>query len=808
MRTTTIRLLTLTLLGGILTACGGGGGSSSAPASQAGANQPPEVRVTFPNAYSLTNKATIIVRGTANDPDGDSIEFVRVNGVDAVSDDGFANWEATVPLGFGENILTVTAADSEQNPLVVQPSIRVLQQSVFFPFPAGAVVDEANNELFIADRRIPAVVAIDLETNERRIVSRNEEGDAFPFQDPSDIALVPAGACASFLPTAVRCLVVLDHRERAVFVVDADSGERVILSGGEGGNEVGAGPAFSSQAFHMAGAGPEFCPASLADRFANCALVMENFGLVKVVDLATGERVPVLQNAVVDSPNFVRIHTLVVDDNSTCATVLPDSNQCLIAVDPRLNAVLAVDLDTGERAVLSGSARGNGPELNSPKALVLLDASHCTSVLPSATRCAFVTNESERNVFAIDLTSGDRALLSSADRGVGPNFSFIDELIFDPVNQRVLAIDEDRDSPIVIDSVTGDRSFALDHQIGSGPELKDTSGLSPLNNAQCETILGSTGIPCAFIIDESTPQLLAINLATGDRIVISDDQRGEGPSFRRVLTAIVDEGNSCASLLLGVSHCALMMDTDDRLFVVDLENGDRAVLSETLEDTQLRVGRSAAIAEDCSAIVAGATRCVLIVSRNNGGLFAIDLTTGSRSVISDSTRGDGTNFDFLAGILVDENNHCADVLPEANVCALGIDTFSDPDASVIAVDLETGDRAAFSADSRGEGPSLNLPLGISAADEAFCQTHLSSDACILVLDEIIGALFAIDLATGDRTIIFQDADLFPRAAVIDDSSSDLLFMLDVQLHGIITVDLKTGERAATAWSGLVNFESF
>ena len=859
MKTTAAKLLTLALLTGMMAACGGGGsGSQEAvaapppspepihddespadepdeePVEQPGdepieepieepidqegnepveppieepveeqANQPPVVDISFPNPQSLTNQSTITVSGTASDPDGDSISFVSVNGIVAVTNDGFANWQATVPLAFGENNLTVLAVDSEQNSVEAAHPLRVLQQSTFLAQPEGAVVDAQNNELFIADADIPAIVGINLETNERRIVSTNGDSNTVFFSRPNDIGIAPAGACTSLLPSAARCLVVLDNNISTLFVVDADTGERAVLSGGEGGDDIGEGPGFSLQSFHLAVGGPEFCPSFLADRFNNCALVMENFGSVKAVDLATGERVDVLQNDAVAGPDFNLLPSIIADDNSTCNTVLPGTSQCLVAIDRRLEAVVAADLNSGARAVLSGASRGNGPELGVPRALVLVEASHCASVLPGANRCALVGTQN--SVVAVDLISGDRAILSSPARGTGPEFSTLNELVFDSANQQVLAVNEAFDSPFVIDSITGDRSLMLDHRLGNGPDLKLTQGLLPLSSAQCEDMVNSGS--CGIIIDAENKQLVAVDFTTGDRSLLVAQQDSIGQAFEFISGVIVDEGNSCESLIDGVRHCALVVDFDDNVFAVDLESGARALLSSGPEDVPFTADAPGFIVNNCSSLIADAARCLVKISSGNRTLEAIDLATGSRSVISSDTLGVGPIFSAPISIVPDSNNHCAQLLPGATQCAFVLDSsfsiLSEP--LVLAVDLQTGDRAIVSDNTRGEGPSILLALSISPASEQFCQSHTPFAACLLLTDAFTGSLMAVDLATGDRSVIFQEVLLRPSAAVVDSSSTDFVFLLDARLHGIVTLNLNSGEGTLSSWSGIVDF---
>src|SRR5687768_7724826 len=55
----------------------------------------------FPPGDGITEGTSIHVRGTASDADG--IAAVRVNGVAALSSDGFAHWQADVELEYGPN---------------------------------------------------------------------------------------------------------------------------------------------------------------------------------------------------------------------------------------------------------------------------------------------------------------------------------------------------------------------------------------------------------------------------------------------------------------------------------------------------------------------------------------------------------------------------------------------------------------------------------------------------------------------------------------------------------------------------------
>ena len=99
------RNLVLVISLGLLTACGGGGNGVD--------NQAPLATISFPPAISVTENDSITVRGTASDASG--IAVLRVNGIDAFTNDGFLTWFANVPLTPGANTLRVETGDSALN---------------------------------------------------------------------------------------------------------------------------------------------------------------------------------------------------------------------------------------------------------------------------------------------------------------------------------------------------------------------------------------------------------------------------------------------------------------------------------------------------------------------------------------------------------------------------------------------------------------------------------------------------------------------------------------------------------------------
>ena len=80
------------------------GPDAGSPGSDAGLPDPgaPPLELAFPPRWSVTEADALMVRGRASG--GVAIAEVRVNGVLAVTDNGFADWQIDLPLGRGAEL--------------------------------------------------------------------------------------------------------------------------------------------------------------------------------------------------------------------------------------------------------------------------------------------------------------------------------------------------------------------------------------------------------------------------------------------------------------------------------------------------------------------------------------------------------------------------------------------------------------------------------------------------------------------------------------------------------------------------------
>lgn len=81
-------------------------------------------------------------------------------------------------------------------------------------------------------------------------------------------------------------------------------------------------------------------------------------------------------------------------------------------------------------------------------------------------------------VLAVDLVSGNRTIVSNAATGVGVDFITPLNLGLDLAGKRLFVIDDGRDALIAVDRLSGDRIIISDLATGSGTPFMNPSGLA------------------------------------------------------------------------------------------------------------------------------------------------------------------------------------------------------------------------------------------------------------------------------------------------------------------------------------------
>jgi hypothetical protein len=107
------------------------------------------------------------------------------------------------------------------------------------------------------------------------------------------------------------------------------------------------------------------------------------------------------------------------------------------------NPIVAIDLKSGNRNVLSGDNAGTGPALQEPTAL---------AVAP-AMGLVFAWDKTGKHLLAIDLASGNRRLVADTMTGMGVSLPSLDHLAF----AQELLYAEQGGSVLAFDPIEGHR---------------------------------------------------------------------------------------------------------------------------------------------------------------------------------------------------------------------------------------------------------------------------------------------------------------------------------------------------------------
>ena len=278
--------------------------------------------------------------------------------------------------------------------------------------------------------------------------------------------------------------------------------------------------------------------------------------------------------------------------------------------------------------------------------------------------------------------------------------------------------------------------------------------------------------------------LFVVDPVTGQRALLSDfGNPAQGPLGAQPHSATVE-----------VSGAILVADPDagpdgGALFRVDAATGQRTLLSDFGNPAQGPVGRPNSTAiETSGAILAIDAKGG---ANNLGLLFRVDPTSGDRTILHDfSTYVDGTG-NTPHGVIVEDSGA---------ILAIDLNAGSDKDGALFRIDAVTGQRSLVS----DFGDAAQGPLGVDPID-----LRNESGAAVLVIDHAagiagLGALFRVDRATGQRTVLSDFGD--PAQGPLGSHPSDLarestgaILVIDNSAHGVLfRVDPATGHRTVVS----------
>ncbi|HTU68092.1 MAG TPA: hypothetical protein VMF52_19255 [Steroidobacteraceae bacterium] len=691
---------------------------------------PPSARIVFPTTTGYSDATAIAVRGNSNDAHG--VSEVRVNGVLATTIDSFQNWRADVPLTTGDNLISVDVTDSAGNVANGAAAATVTNHGPPVYSPRAIDVDATGQRLITVDGTSNIVYSFSLADGTSRLVS------------PASAAITAANGTYNLVDLVVDAprnrALLLDATVNAVIAVDLANGART--------NVAPASQASTDTNF-VSGA------ALTVDGANNRAWVTNptNSSIIGV-DLATGARSVVSSATVGTGAPFDRPAGIAYD---------PGVPRLLVSEGSRGNGrpdhIWSVDPVTGNRTVFSSKDEliGTGVTPESPtllrfdaqiSRLYVLDADghqvfaldgndptriavvpRVQNAIPRFTRTLAVGTTPSSGIFVaqfggtvsrFDGHTGVPTSVADASVGSGLAMSYPEGLVVEQANgtaSSLLLTDRSYGSVIRVNLATGARSVVSGAQFskGTGPDIFNVSDLV------IDTRAGVTGRKALALVDTPLYSVVSVDLETGNRTVVQPlgvDLTNVGYSRSMRLDA---PNNRAYFSVTGTGA--------DALYSLDLASGAVSGVTGTSRGTGHTFQRA-------STFVIDGTRA-LVGDEGPGGVYAVDLATGNRSEFVAPWAEDPEPGASVMG---------ASYLDAANTRLLGMRVASSN--NLFSVSLATGAQRVISGEDavthemHGRGP---IPYGAFAMDV--------KEGVAYVAHPWAGAVFAIDLVSGDRTII-------------------------------------------------------
>jgi len=641
--------------------------------------------IQYPTAVSLTEGDSITIRGTTSDDT--KITRIEVNSVLASSRDGYATWEATVPLKLGDNVIKVLTQDSALNIDPNAASVTVKRQKKL-QNPQSIALDSTNNRALIVDTDLGAVLAVNLTTGVRTLISDSSKPNATnAFVNPVDIAL----------DSANNRVLVADNNYplSAVVAVDLATGERTNLS---------TTPPLPSFGALSRGFFPQLgSPLGIeVDSANNRALVLDPIagGLI-AVDLSTGERSYISVNWY-PSWASLKVPTILIYPQDL---VLDSNNNRALVIDSYLDALVAVDLSTGVNTIISNNTTPDTNNAFSGLSSITLDSDN---------NRVLVTDAELGSVLAVNLSTGARSVIANSSTANASRTLVKPEgIVLDSANNRALLVDPELDAVVTLDLTGSALAVFSGSAIPNATNSLNYPNSIALDSANNRALVTDTGLNALLAVDLSTAARTILNDGTVSpsetRVLDSANNRAlslKGAALvatdlsTGIVTTISDNNTPNANnrfyapnaiALDSKNNRALVMDNSS-LVAVNLNSGERTYITQNGRPSGIGIHKVSSIALDSK------NNRMLVVDTVLNAVIAVDLTTGKRTLFSNgsTTSSDrpylgkqsltpNADNDFIEprSITIDSQNNRA-LVADAGLKA------------VLAVDLITGERVIFS----------------------------------------------------------------------------------------------------------------
>ena len=446
------------------------------------------------------------------------------------------------------------------------------------PPPAPPPPPPPNGTILVGNFNEGSIIAVDPVTGERTIVSQNSSdtspgvGGGPNFVSVSDIQISEDG----------DSLIVVDLGTDTILDVNVNTGQRLplssaILAGTGDGSEFGSphgieivdgtifiadfgipgvlslDPNGNAEQFSTSPVGG-FIGIRAIDLLENGDIIAADFGGSRIftVDPINGTRT--LVSGIADNGSLRGAGPLL---NGSVEAVVLDENSFVSSQFQAPPAIFMIDRVTGDRTLLTGTlleadnfeTRGEGPTI----------AARAIAVNPADSNIIYATSFTEQGVFEIDVSTGNRTIISTAGVGDTPVAIGTGPTIGAPLG---IVVDTDGSLLIADLSTSGGLIVRVDPATGNRTLISDAS-----NTAQGTDPFGPFGVGLANgeIFAATGNGLFQVDADTGVRTLIGDEIGGGA------LFAVLERDENSVF----VSNFGAPQGIE----IVNLDDGSRTVLS-------------------------------------------------------------------------------------------------------------------------------------------------------------------------------------------------------------------------------------
>lgn len=230
----------------------------------------------------------------------------------------------------------------------------------------------------------------------------------------------------------------------------------------------------------------------------------------------------------------------------------------LLVVDRGSKAVVRVVLDqSGNRSILSGAGAGSGPDFVDPVSIGTNNgySGYSCGFPASTTHCFAVGDTGLKAILHVDPESGDRIIFSggiTGTVGTGPMLDSPVGILQTNTSSGVpiyLVVDSGLMALVGVNIETGNRFIISGPGVGSGPAFVNPRSVENLQNYFNESSY--------VVTDSGLGAVVRVDMATGNRSILSNASTGSGPSLAAPTFIIGQQGYGdkrfYGSLLVGDS---------------------------------------------------------------------------------------------------------------------------------------------------------------------------------------------------------------------------------------------------------------